>query len=226
MESGYVLDFSDAKYGEFFGRHNVDIHGRKYEFYGTSKAKKLRAFWTLEPDGLVGRVLDEMLDSYATSCEIEGKPINRSVLDKARDIVGRLTRKPVASQRARAEDEFLSREFQTPDTQKLPVETQVISIIEERLNEARAAFDAGAHLAVVILCGSVLEAVLLGSAQKAPATFNRAKATPKTAGSPRPFHEWTLAQLIDVACEIGVLKPDDKKFSHGLRHFSQLYPSL
>ena len=33
------------------------------------------------------------------------------------------------------------------------------------------------------------------------------------------FHEWSLAQLIDVACEVGMLKPDIKKFSHGLRDF-------
>ena len=44
MGSGYVLDFSDATYGEFLARHKIDIHGRKYQTYGTSKAKKLRSF--------------------------------------------------------------------------------------------------------------------------------------------------------------------------------------
>jgi len=32
-------------------------------------------------------------------------------------------------------------------------------------------------------------------------------------GSPQQFHDWTLAQLIDV----DVLKPYIKKFGHGLR---------
>ena len=45
MQSGYVLDYSDATYGEFFGRHGVDIHGDRFQTYGTSKAKKMRAFW-------------------------------------------------------------------------------------------------------------------------------------------------------------------------------------
>ena len=38
-------------------------------------------------------------------------------------------------------------------------------------------------------------------------------------GSVKRFHEWSLAQFIDVACEAGLLKPDVKKFSHGLRDF-------
>ena len=102
----------------------------------------------------------------------------------------------------------------------MPIDTQVVSLVEARLNEARIALGAGAHLSVIFLCGSVLEAVLLGAAQQAPASFNQAKAAPKTAnGSPKRFPEWPLAQLIDVAREVGVLKLAIKKFSHGLRDF-------
>ena len=102
----------------------------------------------------------------------------------------------------------------------MPLSAQVVSIVDVRLNEARIALAAGAHLSVIFLCGSVLEAVLFGAAQRAPARFNQANATPKTAnGPPKRFREWTLAQLIDVACEVGVLKLDIKKFSHGLRDF-------
>jgi hypothetical protein len=35
----------------------------------------------------------------------------------------------------------------------------------------------------------------------------------------KQFHEWSLSQLIDVSSEVGLLKPDVKKFSHGLRYF-------
>ena len=45
MNGGYVLHFTDTQFGEFFNRYNVDIHNRRYETYGTSKAKKMRAFW-------------------------------------------------------------------------------------------------------------------------------------------------------------------------------------
>jgi len=58
------------------------------------------------------------------------------------------------------------------------------------------------------------------AAQKEPARFNKATASAKDGnGGVKRFHEWSLAQFIDVACEIDLLKPDVKKFSHGLRDF-------
>lgn len=221
MQSGYVLDYSDATYGEFFGRHKVDIHGGKYQTYGTSKAKKMRAFWEQEPDALVGTVLSEMLDSYEADCELNNREVDASILDKTRGIVSRLSgKKAGAAKPTQTIDEFLHREFTIPNIQNLPIETQAVPIIESRLAEARTALGVGAHLSVIFLCGSVLEAVLLGAAQKEPSRFNRASASPKNRdGTVRHFHEWYLSQFIDVACEIGLLKPDVKKFSHGLRDF-------
>ncbi len=220
MGGGYVLDYSDATYGEFFDRHKVDIHGSKYQTYGTSKAKKMRAFWEREPDALVGRVLSEMLDSYEVDCELNGKDTNAPVLKKARGIIERLTGNRRQARQAETVEEFLHEEFSIPNIRKLPVEQAVVPIIEGRLDEARKALAASAYLSVVLLCGSVLEAVLLGKAQQEPALFNRSTASPKsTDGKVKQFHEWTLAQFIDVATEGGVLKPDVQKFSHGLRDF-------
>lgn len=220
MGGGYVLDFNDANYGEFFKRHKVDIHGPKYQTYGTSKAKKLRAFWEQEPDELVGTVLGEMLDSYEASCELDGRELDQPILDKSRAIIARLSGTAVEPTNARTENEFLSKEFSIPNIEKLPIEQAASTVIRRRLEEARTALGAGAHLSVIFLCGSVLEGVLLGAAQSNPAGFNRANASPKSAdGAVRKFQEWSLANFIDVACEIGVLKPDVKKFSHGLRDY-------
>ena len=219
MSGGYVLDFSDATLGEFFRQYNVDIHGPKYQTFGTSKAKKLRAFWESESDQLVGTVLSEMLDSYEANCELAGRNKDKVPLERARGFVDRLTGGPVAHDSAGSEGKLLAREFAIPSTQNLPINSQVVSIIETRLSEARVALDVGAHLSVIFLCGSVLEAVLLGAAQQNPATFNQAKATPTKNGSPKPFREWNLAQLINVAYEVGILKLDIKKLSHGLRDF-------
>jgi len=220
MQSGYVLNYSDATFGEFFSRHKIDIHGRKYQTYGTSKAKKMRAFWEQESDGLVSQVLSEMLDSYEADCDLNGRKVEMAVLDKARGIVARLGGKSVPTESPQTIDDFLHREFTIPNIQNLPIEMQVVPIIENRLGEARAAMGAGAYLSVIFLCGSVLEAVLLGAAQKEPSRFNRASASPKAGGGGvKRFHEWSLSQFIDVASEIGLLKPDVKKFSHGLRDF-------
>ena len=43
--------------------------------------------------------------------------------------------------------------------------------------------------------------------------------SPKRDGKTKPFQEWSLAEFINVAHDIGVLKPDVQKFSHGLRDF-------
>ncbi len=220
MSSGYVLDYSDTSFGEFFQRYKVDIHGSKYQTYGTSKAKKLRSFWEQEPDDLVGNVLSEMLASYEASCELDGRELDKPVLDKSRDIVAKLCGKMVGDANAQTETEFLNHEFSIPNIEKLPVEPAVASVIRRRLDEARTALGAGANLSVIFLCGSVLEGVLLGAAQSNPACFNRANASPKSIdGTVKRFQDWTLANFIDVACEIGVLKPDVKKFSDGLRDF-------
>lgn len=220
MQSGYVLDYSDATFGEFFNRHRINIHDQKYQTYGTSKAKKMRAFWEKEPDILVGKVLGEMLDAYEADCSLNNRDAEVSVLEKSRGIVARLSGVPAPSRPVQTVDDFLHREFSIPIIQKLPIEAMAVPIIESRLNEARTAMSAGAYLSSILLCGSVLEAVLLGAAQKEPARFNRASTSPKaTDGSVKRFHEWNLAQFIDVACEAGLLKPDVKKFSHGLRDF-------
>lgn len=220
MQSGYVLDYSDATFGEFFQRYKIDIHSAKYQTYGASKAKKMRAFWESEQDSLVSQVLSEMLDSYEAGCVLNSRDIDTQVLDKARAVIDRLSGLRASTKTPQTTDEFLHHEFIVPSIKSLPIEAQAIPIVEKRLAEARVALGAGAYLSVIFLCGSVLEAVLLGAAQKEPARFNKAVASPKSSdNSVKRFHEWSLAQFIDVSCEVGLLKPDVKKFSHGLRDF-------
>ena len=62
MEGGYVLDFSNARFEQFFDSYDVDIRDARYQIYGESKAKRMRAFWDQDPDELVGRVLFDLLD--------------------------------------------------------------------------------------------------------------------------------------------------------------------
>jgi len=220
MSGGYVLDYTDATFEELFKRYSVDIHSEQYQTYGTSKAKKLRAFWEKESDELVANVLSEMLDAYVAKCEIDSEEPNHTLLEKCRTAVARLTGGEASAQTADEISAFLSREFDIPDLSKLPVDAGVLEIIKGRLEEARRALAADAPLAVIFLCGSVLEGVLLGVAQANPEKFNRASSSPKTdMGKVRPFHEWSLAQFIDTAHEVGILKLHVKKFSHALRDF-------
>ena len=219
MESGKVLKFSDDSFERFFEDYGVDIHGSQYRFNGDSKAKKMRAFWKTEPDDLVGRVLADLLDVYEVQSSSEVWHSDSAVLNKCREIVSRLTGVSIREFFNTSEG-VPNSDFQVPNVSRLPVDSAVSEIIRDRLEEVQKCLSVGAHLAVIFLCGSILEGVLLGVAMDNPERFNRSKSSPKDqSGTVTKLRNWNLWQLINVACDIGLLKMDSSKFSHILRDF-------
>jgi len=54
MENGYVLDYSDSSFATAIAESmGINANDDKYKTYGTSKAKRLRAIWDIEPDNLI-----------------------------------------------------------------------------------------------------------------------------------------------------------------------------
>ena len=119
------------------------------------------------------------------------------------------------------EENFLNVQFADISIESLPIDNYVLPYIAARISEIKTCLSTKAALSVIFLSGSTLEGVLLGLAQNNPAIYNQAKSAPKDnkTGKIRPFHEWTLSNLIDVSCEAGFLREDVKKFSHSLRDF-------
>src|SRR5688500_12733284 len=65
MSSGYVLNFSDREFASFFQNDvGINIYDSRYAFNGTSKAKRLRAFWDVEEATTVGRALEKLLQFW------------------------------------------------------------------------------------------------------------------------------------------------------------------
>ena len=62
MGNGYVLDFSDKSFSEFFSALGIDITDKRYLKNGTSKANRLRAFWEIGNEELVAQSIIEMAD--------------------------------------------------------------------------------------------------------------------------------------------------------------------
>ena len=60
--NGYVLNFNDRTYAEFFREHGINIDAEKYRINGTSKMRRLRAFWEVESDAVVAKVLTALLE--------------------------------------------------------------------------------------------------------------------------------------------------------------------
>ena len=217
MGSGYVLDFSNSTFAEFFRDVcGTDIYHDRYSTNGDSKARRLRTFWEIEPDQQVGRALNELLDVWEYGNDPEGADKGR--YRKCREIAARLSGEPV--KQSESTEEFLGHKIELPSLNKLNLDSVVTSILSARLDEIEKGLRAKAPLSVIFLCGSILEGVLLGTAIRLPQKFNQSTCSPKDkAGKAKPLHEWSLAQLIDVASDLKLIKLDVKKFSHALRDF-------
>lgn len=63
MEGGYVLDFRNASFAEFFRLDfSIEIYDEQYDGHGDSKANRLRGFFQVAPDHIVGKVLHSMIN--------------------------------------------------------------------------------------------------------------------------------------------------------------------
>ena len=111
-----------------------------------------------------------------------------------------------------------------PDFLRLVRDASLAEVLSLRWQEAQKCVNAEAYFAAVVMMGSILEGVLLHSIEANPALGNRAKASPKDPKTqkPRPFHEWGLSALIDVAHELRWLQGDVSRFSHALRESRNL----
>lgn len=86
MAGGYVLSFSNRTFEDFI----LDTTGRQiytqtYENGSGSKANRLRAFWSVEPNHVVGALMSAMLDLYKD----EGRDLS-TLYNECRIIVDRL----------------------------------------------------------------------------------------------------------------------------------------
>ncbi len=75
-----------------------------------------------------------------------------------------------------------------------------------------------------VLCGGLIEAVLLDTLLTNEARARAAKKSPKVkgGGKAKPLLDWNLGELIDVALELRVIDTDIEKFSHAVRDYRNL----
>jgi hypothetical protein len=95
MGSGYVLNFSDRTFGEFFDEFRVEIDAERYHTRGRSKANRMRTFWDLDNNYVVGRVINGLIE-YGTDEQCLSDS-SLSLIDDCRKTVQRLlSDQPVA----------------------------------------------------------------------------------------------------------------------------------
>lgn len=95
MESGYVLNFSDRTFGDFFNEYRIEIDNEKYKIKGTSKANRMRTFWTVANNHVVGRAIEALIE-YANEEQYFGDS-NPLLVANCQNIARRLlSNQPVA----------------------------------------------------------------------------------------------------------------------------------
>jgi hypothetical protein len=94
MKTGYVLDFSDRTFGDFFDEYRVQIDAEHYRTGGTSKANRMRTFWTRDANHVVGRVIAGLIQYGAEERCLPDQP---ELIEECRKISQRLlSDQPVA----------------------------------------------------------------------------------------------------------------------------------
>ena len=88
MGTGYVLNFSDRTFGEFFDEYRVVIDAERYKVRGTSKANRMRTFLDADGNNVVGRVIEGLI-AYGTDeqCFGDSSPV---LIDDCRKTAQRL----------------------------------------------------------------------------------------------------------------------------------------
>lgn len=94
MGGGYILDFSNRTFQEFImDNFNVDIYDTKYDYGSGSKANRLRAFWSKEPNHLVGKLISDLLEYWKAQKQMKYQDITQveqNLFDECYKIAERL----------------------------------------------------------------------------------------------------------------------------------------
>ena len=167
----------------------------------------------------MGKIIEELLSFWKYQQECKGTSTLPPAYFDAIATCAKLQGKVQDIKFENSDEAFLKKTFEGAEFEKLTIEPIFVPLLSKRFQEAHVCKNANAHLACIILCGSILEGLLLGIAVKNPKSFNTAQASPKFDEKVKQFNEWSLSQFIDVAHEIGFISLDVKKFSHSVRDF-------
>lgn len=95
MRGGYVLNFSDRTFGEFFQNDMaLNIFDSKYNYASGSKANRLRGFWQVADDSLVSLSINHLLtyiDTQVAIGRLQSEKFSDALIQRTRSIAVRLS---------------------------------------------------------------------------------------------------------------------------------------
>lgn len=99
MGSGFVCDFSNRTFRDFLiDSIQIDVYeGTKYSVDGESKAYRLRAFWKSEPNYVVAKATDEMIEYWKVQKALSAnepffqyEPFSPTLYEECKKIISKL----------------------------------------------------------------------------------------------------------------------------------------
>src|ERR1700679_2454294 len=98
MRGGYVLNFSDRTFGEFFQNDlALNIFDPKYNYASGSKANRLRGFWQIADDSMVSASINHLLtyiDTQISIGRLQSGQFSDTLIQRAHSISSRLSGAP------------------------------------------------------------------------------------------------------------------------------------
>ena len=95
MRGGYVLNFSDRTFGEFFQNDMaLNIFDPKYNYASGSKANRLRGFWQVADDSLVSLSINHLLtyiDTQVAIGRLQSEQFSDTLTQRTRSVAARLS---------------------------------------------------------------------------------------------------------------------------------------
>jgi len=105
MSSGYVLNFSNRTFAEFFADSvGIDILDDKYAANGDSKARRLRFFWQTEEDHIVGKVLSDLIELVSDDLDDATAKLKAKCSQIAERLVGGMAVEDISALEAPSEE--------------------------------------------------------------------------------------------------------------------------
>lgn len=150
MESGYVSDFTNRQFQDFIKDVvGIDIYAEKYSLDGNSKAKRLKSFWALEPNYIVGKVLKELLEREKLKSAGGKMVICAKGIQIANSLLSQSQNTKAISQKN--EGKFLSKDFGVLNISDINISDNLKNIINNRLKEIELCINNNIYLSAIIL---------------------------------------------------------------------------
>ena len=137
MEGGYVLSFSDKSMERFFkDDFGISVYDAKYDldFPSKSKANRLRGVLSIEDNTKVSEIIFALVDCAETDILTSGKeisPVEKNLIEKARDIAIMLVTKDILQGNAQPEVQQLKKkaelikDFNSTDFKTLEINKRI-----------------------------------------------------------------------------------------------------